>query len=255
MNRFHFAESRELSYVIGVILGDGQIKIELKNYAYRVRLRVKDKEFAEKFAECMQKILKTKKANKIFTELDRTRGYRRRFVASVGSKEFVEFLKSNKEDLSNLAEKYPADFLRGLFDSEGFTSISPNMQFQIGIGMANTNLILLRKVKNILQKEFGIKSHITVSMKKNEEVKIWNKIYHANKNVYCLAIHKYEHIKKFSQLIRFTIYRKQEKLEEAILLKHNRKASKIWKQNYMKIGREWVKKIDSGAFPESSLLL
>ena len=253
-NKFVFKRSKELSYVIGALLGDGQIKVEKNHYQYKVRLRVKDKEFAEKFAVCMQKILQQKVPNKIFTELDRTRGNRRRFVASVSSKIFVKFLIRNKNNLLQFVRPYSKDFLQGFFDSEGFTGISTFGNFGVKVGLANTNLSLLKKINKILEEDFDIKSCIRMTMSKGTKVKIWGSSYECRKNVYQLMINKNEDVEKFCKRIGFNILRKQEKLKEALILRKMNlaNASKIWKQNYMKIGREWVKRVDSGAFPEHS---
>lgn len=247
-NNFTFKKSKELSYVIGVLLGDGQIKIEPKQYHYRLRLRVKDREFAEEFARCLQIILEKKTPCKIYTEKDRTRGNRTRFVGEASSKILVRFLKRPWITLVQFAKPYTTDFLRGLFDSEGFTNISTTKQFPVGIGMANTNLLLLRVVQSILKDDFQIKSHINLSVKKGTKVKIWNLPYEARKDLYTLNIHKFNHVKKFQKEIGFTILRKKNKLHDAIVLKDKdlENVSDVWKANYAKIGREWVRIGNSG---------
>jgi len=56
-NKFTLKPSPNLSYLIGVFLGDGCTRVEPKRYKYFVRLKVKDREFAEEFAKRCAKLM------------------------------------------------------------------------------------------------------------------------------------------------------------------------------------------------------
>jgi hypothetical protein len=247
--------SRELSYLIGVFLGDGSIKIEASNYKYCFTLQVKDKEFAEKFSSYLSKILNKSPPYPVSKVNDFTRGKRVRFYVRVSNRMLYEFLSSPIEKLLMYAI-FPTEFLRGIFDSDGFTSISAKNYFSVGVGVCGVDLELINFIKLILYKHFRINSTISKSMKKGDHVIIWGKEYTANKDVFVLSINNYDDVKNFCNFIGFSIDRKQEKLKEAIFIKDNFKeerALKIWKSLYFKQGREWVKiKKDSGASPELS---
>jgi len=256
-NKFIPKSSPELSYVIGVFLGDGYLKIEPKNYRYVIRLKVKDKEFAEEFSRALVKILNKTKPYKIWKENDFTRGNRSRYTALAGSKLLYIFLSKSLDDLLLHVKPFYAQFLRGLFDSDGFTAISAKEKFHVGIGLVGTNLRLLKFVRHVLEEKFNISCFISpTSIKPGAKVIIWGKSYTANKTVYSLTINKFNDVMEFYKNIGFSIIRKQGKIRDAISLKQNFdsiEASKRWRQVYMKPGREWVKKnVNSGDSPELS---
>ena len=56
--RWHPEPSEDLAYVLGVMLGDGNL--HLHGYCYDVELKVKDYEFAEEFSKAVAKILDKK---------------------------------------------------------------------------------------------------------------------------------------------------------------------------------------------------
>ena len=245
--------SSELSYIVGVLFGDGTIRIRPQYYDYSIRLKVKDKDFAETFSMALAKTLNKPKPYLISKEKDFTRGNRLRYVCEGGSKSLIEFLSKPMSELLYFINPYYIDFLRGIFDSEGFTSITATKKFIVGAGMANTNLELLQFVKSTLDKEFGIASSIMLSMKKDEKVRIWGRNYKANKNVYTLIIRN-SRVKQFHEKIGFTIKRKQEKLKEALDLLEGSSSNEValekWRKNYTKVGREWRKIINSEGSPE-----
>src|SRR3990167_8959790 len=56
-NYFEAKASPELSYILGVMFGDGSAICDKSNQDYYLRLHVKDKDFAEKFSEYGAKVL------------------------------------------------------------------------------------------------------------------------------------------------------------------------------------------------------
>ncbi|MCD6371918.1 MAG: hypothetical protein J7L39_04370 [Candidatus Aenigmarchaeota archaeon] len=217
----NISPSPHLSYFLGALLGDGNIRRK-KNYKYEIRLRVKDKDFAEYFAYSLSKILN--KSVKVGKERDLTRSGER-FSVVVSNKRLWEFLYYNSlSNLIKIAEKFPQDFLRGLFDAEGSASRS-------SVGFYNTNKEIINSVVRLL-KRLGIKTKVKVWIHKGEKVRIRNKIYKSNHDILCVLITKKNDIIKFSRLVGFNISRKRKKLPG---------------------GRSVKFFIDSGGSPEASI--
>jgi len=196
--------SPEFSYFLGALIGDGNVRRIIHNYKYETRLRVQDYDFAKTFAICVSKFLNKK--IRIGKERDLTRCGERHLVA-IYNKQLWEFLTSKSiKELIKIGKKFPTEFLRGIFDAEGFVSHKQ-------VGLANTNLKLLKEVQYLLLEIFRIRSKIRLQIKKGKKVRIRGKLYSANKNVYILLLNRKDS-KKFAKNIGFSIKRKQSKLEE-----------------------------------------
>ncbi len=192
--------SPEFSYFLGALIGDGNIRRKIHNYHYTVRLRVQDKDFAILFAKAASKIVNKK--IKIRKEKDFTR-CGERFLVAINNKRLWEFLRwKSLTQLIEIGKKFPAQFLKGLFDAEG--SSSSKIQF------SNTSLLLVREVSRLL-KNLQINCRVRLAIRKGEKVRIRDKIYTARKNIYVLTVSKKADIQKFVRLIGFGIKRKQRK--------------------------------------------
>jgi len=81
-----------LSYVIGVVLGDGYLRKGIgTNRAHLVVLTVKDKEFTEEFARCLGKLIR----RELKIEKRNMKGERYYYVRA-GSKNLFYFIFSNR---------------------------------------------------------------------------------------------------------------------------------------------------------------
>jgi intein-encoded DNA endonuclease-like protein len=186
---YNFKITGELSYILGVMFGDGYIS---NRY---VLLKVKDFDFAEIFNKNMSVIL-NRKPTKIFTNISNGRKY---FMVSFGSASFIKWFKSKKfEDIKKIVDNHPKEFIRGFSDSEGSCGIytSKNKKYY-SIRIANKNLEILRYIQNKLL-EFGIKSHL-------------NKQTRANFSWYILGMSGKKQTNKFMTDIGFSIKRKQDR--------------------------------------------
>ena len=195
--------SPQLSYFLGALIGDGNVRRIIHDYKYEIRLKVQNYSFAKNFAKATSHILNKKV--KIKKERDFTRSGER-YVVSVCNKRLWEFLTDQPlKNLIKIAEKFPKEFLQGLFDAEGFVCNSY-------IGLANTNTFLLNEVKKLLS-IWGIKYKLKLVIKKGQKVKIRGKFYKANKNVYSLLITRKEDVEKFAKFVGFCMKRKKIKLK------------------------------------------
>ena len=125
-NWFKAEPSRELSYILGVMFGDGCISFNKSKQDYQLKLESIDEEFAEKFSGPISKLLGKEKNYPVW------KTKRGMYSAQIRSKKMYPFIKSVKENFEiakPCIEEYPADFIRGLADSEGCTAISAGKSF------------------------------------------------------------------------------------------------------------------------------
>ncbi len=126
---------KELAYVIGVLLGDACVyRMKYKNnytqkrgVSWRIELQVTDKVFAERFAYSCGMILKRpeKRQVKVLGPTKRNRPGKPIYRVCIASSSFGEWWKSvGDAGKLKFALTNPANFLRGLYDSEGNLSYS-----------------------------------------------------------------------------------------------------------------------------------
>lgn len=235
INDVNLSPSPALSYVIGVYLGDGSIHNK-DNGKYRIKLKVVDREFAEAFYNA----LKTLGLHPVFGfENDSTRV--NRFYVEGSSKALYGFLKNPIEFLFEVAELYPAEFLRGFFDSEGFPVVSAGKRFRVYVEAVNSNLKLLEFSRKLLETKFKITSAIFKMYSKGQRVVIRGREYKSNVDMFGLRITRLMDIKRFHEEIGFTAERKTQKLQYALSLLEccPNDATMRWKERYIKVGREY----------------
>jgi len=109
--------SPQLSYTIGVLIGDGC----LNKYRgkYNLILNVVDGEFALSFKRALQDLGLHPRLN-LGTPKE---GERKHFRITAMSKTFGEWFRAlSNEKVFSIATSYPLDFLRGFYESEGTAS-------------------------------------------------------------------------------------------------------------------------------------
>lgn len=217
--------SPELSYIIGVYLGDANITSTLRpllrckrNRPKRhiIQLEAKDRDFVQRFARCLCKVLDRKKELPIWHLKKGTYG------THIGSWHLHDFLSQNLDTLKPFIEAFPADFIRGLADSEGSVSLIKNRKYPNSkwgvVRIRNTNLTLLQYVQELLKRLFNINSKIYISAKKGSAK---NK-----KDVWELVIQKREDLLAFSEFINFNLERKKKKLNQTVTILTSKKGEK-----------------------------
>lgn len=240
-NSFSAKPTAELAYALGVLFGDGAISHHKKNHDYCIHLGAIDKEFVEKFSFCISKVLGKSKAYPVHVCKSGL------FEANIRSKELYFFVKSLKEDFEKVkpfAERFPAEFIQGLADSEGCPGISASSQFVVNVSVANsTNLELLEYSKYLLEKHFRIHSRINLTKTPGMSDSIIDgRLITRTKNLYLLSIGEFSSTKEYCSKINFSIIRKKQKLEDAIKIKEKFCASQRiqeWEKLYYKVGTRW----------------
>jgi len=247
-NYFEPIQSSELSYVLGVMFGDGSIIFNKKRKEYVLRLEATDNDFVEKFSFNCAIILKKEKSFAVCYNKSRS-GHSATYSTQVRSKQLYYFVKSLKNDFEKVkkfVEKYPAEFIRGLADSEGCPSISANIDFSCNIIVAySTNYILLNYVKKLLEK-LEILSNLRLSRRKGAaDSVIQDRLIIRTMDLYSLSITRDYSVKKFSDLINFSINRKYHKLIYGVWVVNNfipNLRLKVWNQKYRKIEGLWIRR-------------
>lgn len=246
-NFFNPEPSQELAYLIGVKFGDADLRLK-RQHSERggrtVRLRAKDRDFVSKFASITAKLLKRNKPYKIGF-------WDGQYRASAYSCQLYEFLNKPLKDLESFVEAFPQEFLRGLFDSEGSPKVSVvNWKkwkwLTLNVSMTNTNLELLIYTQRLLEKYFNIKSSIKPSHKKGSAFKKDEKRSFRTKNAYELVIYRINDNRLFCSKIGFSIFRKQQKLLDAVRIfekcKNGQERVASWLKLYKKQNYIWARK-------------
>ncbi|MDI6798398.1 MAG: LAGLIDADG family homing endonuclease [Candidatus Aenigmarchaeota archaeon] len=230
--------SKEISYVIGVAFGDGSAT----KTGY-IHLTSIDREFVEKFAHCMTKILEKTCPIRESNGLP---------YVWIGCKLLCNFLKKQLSYLRLFIENFPKEFIQGFADSEG----SPNVtiykdrgrgRFDVRVIVAcNTNRAILKYVQNLLKNHFNIKSNIPINVRAGTVRISKGHITRTTKDAWRLTIDRFPDTIKFARNIGFSIKRKQEKLIDAIKVKQKygrgQEAIHKWLAMYQKVGRKWIKR-------------
>lgn len=233
-------------------MGDGCILT--KNWC--VKLEVTDFDFASTFNVNMATLFSRTNPNTIPTrnEVGRLPMY----VVKYSSKQLAQLLRLPLRKILELAFAYPVEFLRGFFDAEGHVDVRASGEgFSISAGVENSNIRLLRRIKQILLTLCQIGSVINRKRKAGSLKVIRGKAFRMRKTSFTLMINRLDDLQKFAKQIGFSITRKNQKLEDAfsIVAKYRPKErAEKWAQNYLKLRGEWVNR-KSHSSNESKVLM
>jgi intein-encoded DNA endonuclease-like protein len=191
-----------LSYILGVLCGDGYMDYNSKRRNYCLGLSAVDREFVNYFKFCLFNFFKIKSTKEF--KKSRNENWKDQFVTRLCSKNACDFINSIgnfkgdiwriPEVIKNSSDRVRSAFLKGFFDSEG------EIDKKIGrVGAVSINFEGLEEI-GILLNGLGIK--FTIIKKKDLRPNTSQK--------YVLRIHDKNSIKLFYELIGFTIKRKQE---------------------------------------------
>lgn len=162
--KFEIIPSKQLSYVLGVLLGDGTVYKTRRVYpkkvsfGYMISLSVRNESFAKKFAKNLSEIFN--KEVKVY-KCDEKKGRGIFYKVFVSSKQFYNWY--SREKAIKFGIKFPKHFLSGFYESEGslgyFTSKYKNKIYKYkGIRIINSDIELLNIIKNILKQRYNIDS-------------------------------------------------------------------------------------------------
>lgn len=198
--------TKEKAYILGVMCGDSYVHCT-KNKSYQVSLQTIDKDFAVKFANCLNKVYGLRPSiRKIKVK---TPNWNDKWHARVCCKAIYEDILSYgrfkmklwrvPKIIFNSTPKIKCDFLRGFFDSEGSVDKSKK------VIATSINKKGIDEIMDLLS-SLGIRSN----MEKVSKVKA----NHSKRYVIKITDRKY--IEMYSEKIGFFIKRKQMKLNNLI---------------------------------------
>jgi len=208
-----YREGPELAYVTSAWLGDGTLNENKLTASYDIILRTIDLDFATRWGESLG-IALNRKPYRPFWDKDHNCWAvvgRSLLLATL----LIEIAKSPSL-IMPLFNKYPAEALRGIFDSEGCIS---QEKHRYRITASNYNSELLEIYKALLEKHFDIESKITKEYIRGKRIinPKTEKVYFIKQDyIYVLVIEGKEYLRKFYHCIGFTAARKAIILKEKI---------------------------------------
>jgi len=204
LNRFRSEPSRELSYVIGVALSDGNVNVH--DYHREIQLSVTDRDFASEFSRCLGRVLCRDRPYKV-----RWSEKRGRWIVQGSSILLHRFLNHSWFSLRKWIEhcrRCESAFLRAFYDGEG--SISGK-----NLTVYNTDRELLMYIQDLLG-HADIETtqlHLTTKAGTRLVDSKTGRTYIRRKNCYSFGV-RVRSLPRFREKIGFTIRRKQERLLE-----------------------------------------
>jgi intein-encoded DNA endonuclease-like protein len=188
---FNETPSPELSYLLGVRYSDATVTDNV------FKLEACDKDFVEEFNRCLSKVMG--RPYKISKD---KKGWR----TEIAVQSIVDFMQRPLDTHKSIIKAYPVEFLKGFFDGEGHVGEYKRGKYVYGyIGAKNTNFEVIQYVGKLLDR-----FSIHYNLYKVKECKRNCKPY------LILFINREESVKRFHELIGFSIGRKAQKLEKLI---------------------------------------
>ena len=219
----------ELGYVVGVLMTDC-------TKSDHVRLRVRDRDFAEEFARALSDL--TGKSYEV------SNGEGGLYAVGLKGSALRYIAKSGLWKVVGLA--WPIKFLQGLFDGDGGVAVYASqrtMKLGVEVVLCNSDLGLLNFAKRLLE-ELGIWCSAPQRVDEEGEVTIiCGKRYVARRDCWVLRIKQRWSLKRFAALIDFRVERRR-KLEDFIKIteryRSNKERVKAWLEKYEKRNGRWV---------------
>jgi len=195
---------------------------------------VRDRDFAESVRDCLGAVLD----KPLPVRID-PKGF---YTLRLSSRLIFDYL-SSLDSISQTADQFPRDFIRGFADAEGSPAISvsgsqtPMLGFYIIL--VNTDLEILTYVRSLLWRRLGIRSLIILG--KRHCGSMWSKL-----PCYYLKVGRREDQRRYASLVGFGMRRKQLKMMVALSLLDRLGPSKgavQWQKLFEKRGRIWVRRV------------
>ncbi|MEM2906457.1 MAG: LAGLIDADG family homing endonuclease, partial [Candidatus Odinarchaeota archaeon] len=120
----------ELSYLLGVVYGDGTYQINKRGSMIQIKQPIKKKEIIDKLKKCIEKISYRKlwehqrENNSIIKDQQVSEKFTELFIRSNLLTFIIDyFLKENLKNILELPQNCLKEFIAGAFDSDGYVSI------------------------------------------------------------------------------------------------------------------------------------
>lgn len=194
-------ECPEIGYLIGAIWGDGSTYIHKQNGKI-ISLKVKDKEFSDRVSDAIFRITGSRpprhyyERNRVLFNRKNGKTYKwldKKFIIQIKSDSLYDLIKSKKRCLKYI-NRYPLNFLRGIYDAEGC-------------------VFLYGKERDIPKVKFGVKDKKLIDLVSYllQKIKIEYTIRKRVDDCYVIEIRS-NSTKLFQKKIDFRINRKHQRL-------------------------------------------
>lgn len=218
--------SEDKAYILGVLCGDGYLKIDNVKNIYLIGLDVCDEDFADNFKSRIKEVygLNTSKLVRQRMETNYSKTPKPIYSTYICSKSLIHDLLTYSPSFKSKLWQVPiqiinsnlnikSSFLKGLFDSEGSIRLRNKGNAQLGICSGNVNSLLV--VNNLLKNDFCINMKVYIRKDGMCILETWN----------------YKDIKNFEEKIGFSIKRKNDTLISA-LNSYNRKGLRKYSREF-----------------------
>ena len=203
LGRINTVWNHRLAYATGLLATDGCLSKDGRH----ISLTTKDKEQAENFRKCLSLAVKiglkgrgyTKEKNYYHIQFGDVLFYR--FLKSIG----LTSAKSKTISSLTIPNRFYFDFLRGVFDGDGYTYSYWDHRwknsFMFYTGFTSASLHFLKWIQETLQRELNVKGYMTsyrnwyqLKYAKGESLLLLRKIY-SNKQGFYLSRKKLKIVK------------------------------------------------------------
>ena len=233
------------AFIMGASIGDAYLKKRpgKKGDKHIIIMRVRDRDFLEEYIKNISKVIPGIKPR---IKIGR-RGFYTTTIYNkllyLDIKKYIENPEKICQDLKN----HKQAFLKGIYDAEGFVTVSTGVSFSGAIGLVNSDADLCSIISRFLS-DLNIKHRMYSIDRRGEKIRIGRWVGRINKIVYVILISSFMSVCRFSDLIGFRIHRKQDKLNDFIDITTTYGKSDLaiekWREKYSKIKNRWVKKKD-----------
>jgi len=219
--------TEEKAYILGVLCGDGYIRVHKSGSGFLVGLDVCDEDFADEFRRCLKEVYgllpSKKKREPRFTNfcVKPKPRYAINLTSKLVVKDLLQYSKSFKtkeweipEEILKASSSIKSAFLRGIFDSEGSASLKK--PYGVYLSVCSGNITPMLKIKEILKNDFNMDLSVVY-----------------DSSVIRLKSSGYKNVKNFYENINFTIKRKRDRLEIG-LLSYKRKGVRRYSLEFKK---------------------
>lgn len=209
--------TKDFAYFLGIICGDGCITKNTDGKCYRICFVTADKELEDKYIGIMNNVFGVENIS-IGRKKKDDGSYSNCNYYDVSSKHLYNFLeqcglsncgatnKSIPEVIKKAPKEFVCEFLKGLFDTNGFVSYSCKRTNSLMIGLSTSSKQMAEEVRAMLL-NLGIFAKITVSLKEGEKEVIKGKVSKVANNYRVYFVGKKD-INLFINCVSFNLSRK-----------------------------------------------
>jgi len=226
-------EVDSLGYIIGTIPTDAYFDILPNRNKFRYAISAKDKDFIEMVVRCLNDFQIRKKIRRQgnLWRIQTNKKQILQFIAYIRKEDSKQWVFA--KDVFSADYNFRKSLLMAVCDAEGCVTNSHSKGIVVSrrITVTNSSLLLLKQIKSLFEL-FGISSYIYLH-RNPRTAEIRGKICQFKKYVFTLVITGYQNLRKFKDIIGFSIKRKQQRLNN--ILNSYKKIERTYNQEEYKL--------------------